>query len=90
MLTDPISSTRLLHLKGWMFLLVCAGACALILAETPSVKVCILLAIAVWAGCRFYYFLFHVLEAYAGRGRPYSGLFDALRYALKGEPKRRG
>ena len=44
----------------------------------------------VWAGCRFYYFLFHVLEAYAGRGRPYSGLFDALRYALKGEPKRQG
>lgn len=59
----------------------------LILLESPHFRTAGLLAIAIWAFCRFYYFLFHVLEAYAGRGRPYAGLLDALGYVLRGSKK---
>jgi hypothetical protein len=37
------------------------------------------LVIGVWGFCRFYYYLFYVLERYAGRDRKYAGIVDALR-----------
>jgi hypothetical protein len=37
-----------------------------------------LLALLVWASCRFYYFLFYVLEHYVDRTMRYAGLFDLL------------
>jgi hypothetical protein len=42
----------------------------------------VLLGVAIWAWCRFYYFLFYVLEHYAGQKRPYAGIFDALKSCL--------
>ena len=38
-----------------------------------------LLLICLWAACRFYYFLFHVLERYVGLGGRYAGIMDLLR-----------
>jgi hypothetical protein len=32
----------------------------------------------VWASCRFYYFLFYVLEHYVDRTMRYAGLLDLL------------
>ncbi len=38
-----------------------------------------MLLICLWAACRFYYFLFHVLERYVGIGGRYAGIGDLLR-----------
>ena len=35
-----------------------------------------LLLLCLWAGCRFYYFLFYVLERYAGVEGRYAGILD--------------
>ena len=84
-LTGDIQSKRLLHFKGILFALLGLIAGGLILMESPHLRTAGLLAIAIWAFCRFYYFLFYVLEHYAGRERKYVGVLDALGYLLKGK-----
>jgi len=80
-----LKSPLALRSKGWLFLLLGIVSAALILLEDFSIRRLVLLAICIWAFCRFYYFLFHVLQAYAGRERPYAGLWDAMKWALKGK-----
>ncbi|MGC3989011.1 MAG: hypothetical protein QM796_04870 [Chthoniobacteraceae bacterium] len=80
-----LQSKRLLHLKGILFLLMGLIAAGLLLLKSPDLATALLLAITVWAFCRFYYFLFYVLENYAGRDRKYAGLWDALKYAARGK-----
>ena len=82
-LSDDITNTRLLKIKGFLFAGLGLVASALLLFTSPTVTTAILLAIAIWAFCRFYYFLFYVLENYAGKKRPYAGLWDALREATR-------
>lgn len=81
-LTDDIRSKPLLHAKGLLFLLAGLIAVGGILLESPTLRTAALLGIGIWCFCRFYYYLFYVLEHYAGRGRPYAGLLDALRYVF--------
>lgn len=83
-----ITSPALLRAKGGLFLLLGIAAAALLLIEDFSWQRLGLLAIAIWAFCRFYYFLFYVLHHYAGRERPYAGLFDALKWAISGREKK--
>ena len=77
-----IQSKWLLHVKGFLFLVIGLMACGGILLEARSLRIFCLLVIGVWGFCRFYYYLFYVLERYAGRDRKYAGLFDALRYII--------
>jgi hypothetical protein len=77
-----IQSAWLLHAKGVLFLVIGLMACGGILLEAGSLRILFLLVIGVWGFCRFYYYLFYVLERYAGRDRKYAGLFDAMRYIL--------
>jgi hypothetical protein len=81
-LNRDLTSPAALISKGWLFLLLGLVAAGLLLAEDFNLRRLALLAIAVWAFCRFYYFLFYVLEHYAGRERPYAGVLDALKWAL--------
>lgn len=87
-LFQDIKSKWLLHAKGWLFLLLGLLAFAGIFIESPHFKTVVLLAIGVWAFCRFYYYLFYVLEHYAGRDRHYAGLLDALKYLFRGDRPR--
>ncbi len=64
--------------KGIMFLGIAVLASVLILLEMPSFEVAMLLALLVWASCRFYYFLFYVLERYVDPTMRYAGLWDLL------------
>lgn len=57
-------------------------AAAMLLYESPDLRTIALLAIGVWAFCRWYYFLFYVIERYAG-GERYAGLFDYLKRTLR-------
>ena len=81
-LNRDLTSPAALISKGWLFLLLGLVAAGLLLADDFSLRRLALLAIAVWAFCRFYYFLFYVLEHYAGRERHYAGVLDALKWAL--------
>ena len=83
-----ITSPGLIKLKGILFLLVGLLAAALLLMEHPSVKAAVMLAIAVWCFCRFYYFAFYVIEHYVDNTYRFSGLWSFFRYLTKGNQKR--
>jgi hypothetical protein len=64
--------------KGIMFAGIAIVAATSILIEAPSLRVAVLVTLLVWASCRFYYFLFYVLEHYVDRTMRYAGLLDLL------------
>jgi hypothetical protein len=72
-----------IKLKGILFLLVGALAATLLLLEMPGVKTLLLLAIAIWCFCRFYYFAFYVVEHYVDPSYRFSGLWSFARYLLR-------
>jgi hypothetical protein len=76
-MTD-LMSKKWIVAKGVMFAGIALATAALILIEMPSLKVAVLLTLLVWASCRFYYFLFYVLEHYVDSTMRYAGLFDLL------------
>ncbi|WP_193212394.1 hypothetical protein [Luteolibacter marinus] len=82
-LNRDLKSRGALIAKGWLFLFLGIGASILLLADSFSLQRLILWGIATWSFCRFYYFLFHVLENYAGRQQPYAGVLDAMKWALR-------
>ncbi len=65
-LFDDIKSPVLLHLKGGLFLLLAVMAGGLTLFVDNRWQEILFLLLCVWASCRFYYFLFYVLEHYVG------------------------
>jgi hypothetical protein len=83
-----IQNTRLLWTKGVLFLLIGVVSGGLLLWEAPSLKVAFLLALAVWAFCRAYYFAFYVIEHYADPGYRFAGLISFVRYACRGRSHR--
>ncbi|MGP0068910.1 MAG: hypothetical protein ACLQGP_35580 [Isosphaeraceae bacterium] len=89
-----IRSHRLLYIKGALFLGLGILASAILLIEHPSVKTAALLAVAVWAFARAYYFAFYVIEHYVDDGYKYAGLLSFVRYAMRrvkrGDDARRG
>ena len=78
-----ISDERLIHLKGALFLLLGAIASALLLWATPTLQTAALLAIAIWASCRFYYYAFYVISNYVDPSFRFSGLGAFARYLLQ-------
>jgi len=78
-----ITNLKLLWLKAWLFLLLGAISSSLLLLEAPQLKMALLLGLAVWSFCRFYYFAFYVIEHYADPGYRFSGLGSFLRYVLR-------
>jgi len=71
-----IRSPRLLYFKGFLFLVIGILASAILLADRPSLKSAALLATAVWAFARAYYFAFYVIEHYIDPGYRYPGLLS--------------
>jgi len=84
-MTD-IKNPRLLYAKGALFVLGGLLAAGLILAEHPSVKVALLLGIAVWCFARAYYFVFYVIEHYVDPSYKFAGLWSFVRYLRSRRP----
>ncbi len=82
-----ITNPKILKLKGALFLLLGVMSAACLLCLMPDWRVLLLVAICVWAFCRFYYFAFYVLHHYADPEFRYSGLLDLFRYLLAGKKK---
>ena len=81
-MTD-ITSPKLLWTKGALFLLLAIAASAVLLVEAASLKVAVLLAVAIWGFCRSYYFAFYVIEHYVDPGYRFSGLGSFVLYAVR-------
>ena len=78
-LTNP----NWIKFKGLLFLAVGILASVLLLLESPTWRVAVLLAIAIWCFCRFYYFAFYVIEHYVDPGYRFSGLWSFAQYLIK-------
>ncbi|MDZ4685687.1 MAG: hypothetical protein SH850_11530 [Planctomycetaceae bacterium] len=75
-LRDP----RLIYLKGGLFVFSGLLAGGLLLAEQPTLRSAVLLAITVWCFCRAYYFAFYVIEHYVDPTFKFAGLWAFVRY----------
>lgn len=84
-----LRSKRLIVLKGGLFaLLALLSGGLVIVAELDRWQRALLLLTCVWAACRFYYFLFHVLHAYVDPSLPSAGVIDLLkRLAGRARPR---
>lgn len=81
-LGGDLKSPWLIHAKGILFVVIGLAAAGLLFAELPTLRTALLLATMIWAFCRFYYYLFYVLERYLGREKRFAGAFDAIRHLL--------
>ncbi|HYO52222.1 hypothetical protein [Archangium sp.] len=81
-----IKSPRILYLKGFLFVLLGLLASILLLVEHPSLRTAVLLAVAVWAFARAYYFVFYVIQHYIDGKYRFSGLWSFVQYLLRKEP----
>ena len=56
------------------------------LLRTPALKTALLMMIAVWSFCRFYYFAFYVIEHYVEPSYRFSGLLSFALYLIQKKP----
>lgn len=82
-LSRDLRSPKLIHAKGLLFLVIGLLASGLLIAQTPALRTAVLLLVTIWAFCRFYYYLFYVLERYLGREKRFAGVWDAVGYLLR-------
>ena len=78
-----LTSPGWIKAKGILFLLVGILASVLLVLEHPSWKLALLLVLAVWCFCRFYYCAFYVIEHYVDSRYKFSGLGSFMRYLMK-------
>lgn len=81
-LTDDLTSSKWIWAKRILFLLLAMLAGGGLLMLHPDWVVAALLALCVWAACRWYYFMFYVIEHYTDPGFRFAGLGSWLRYAF--------
>jgi hypothetical protein len=72
-----------IKLKGWLFLLIGIAAAILIFLGNPNWETAVLLVVAIWSFCRFYYFAFYVIEKYVDPAYKFSGLISFAKYLFR-------
>jgi hypothetical protein len=78
-----IKSKRLIHIKGWLFFVLALIAVVGLLVPNFSWHNLALLAIAIWAASRWYYYLFYVIEHYVDSEFKFSSVTAAISYLLR-------
>jgi len=78
-----IKDPRLLYAKGLLFVVLGVIAAVGVWLEHPTLRTAMLLAVAIWAFARAYYFAFYVIEHYIDRNYRFSGLTDFFRYLVR-------
>jgi hypothetical protein len=66
--------------KAGLFVVGGTLASAIILLERPTIKVAVMLAVAVWCFARAYYFAFYVIQHYVDPSFRFAGLWSFVRY----------
>jgi hypothetical protein len=77
-----LTGSAWIKFKGILFLILGTLAATLLILELPSLKVVLLLVLAIWGFCRFYYFAFYVIEHYVDPDYRFAGLFSFLGYLI--------
>jgi hypothetical protein len=77
-LTNP----KLIYLKAGLFVVGGVLAAVMLVADHPTLKTGVLLAIAVWCFARAYYFAFYVIQHYVDPSYKFAGLGSFARYLL--------
>jgi len=83
-----LASPFWIKLKGILFLLIGIFAAVLVFLDNPKWQTVLLLALAIWGFCRFYYFAFYVIEKYVDPNHKFSGLFSFAQYLCQPHQKR--
>ena len=78
-----LKSSKLIYLKGGLFLLILVIATTAIVLETQSWKLALLLALVIWSSARLYYFMFYVIERYVDPSYKFAGIFSFVQYLLR-------
>jgi hypothetical protein len=78
-----LTSSTWIKTKGLLFLLIGIVAAVLLFLDNRTWQTALLLALAIWGFCRFYYFAFYVIEKYVDPTYKFSGLFSFLKYLLQ-------
>ena len=82
LMTD-LTSPRTIYAKAFLFVVGGLLAGLLLLWERPTMKVGLLLFLAIWCFARAYYFVFYVIEHYVDSDYKFSGLWSFARYVLR-------
>jgi hypothetical protein len=75
-----LTSSKLIYAKGVLFLIASLLASSILIVQDPRALTILLLAIAIWAFARFYYFAFYVIEKYVDARYRFTGMISLLRY----------
>jgi hypothetical protein len=78
-----LTSTKLIKAKGILFLLLGSLSASLLFFGYPTTKTGVLLVIAIWSFCRFYYFAFYVIEHYVDPSYRFSGLLSFALFVIQ-------
>jgi hypothetical protein len=73
----------LMYLKAFLLLVIGLSSASILLLDHPHWKTLTLLAPAVWAFARVYYFIFYVVEHYIDPSYRFAGLTSFLLYLLR-------
>jgi hypothetical protein len=77
-----LANPKWIKAKGLLFLFLGLLSGTLLFFERPTLRVAVLLVLAVWGICRFYYFAFYVIERYVDADYRFSGLLSFGRYLI--------
>jgi len=86
---QDLSNLGWIKFKGILFLILGLAAAVLLILEAPSIRVALLLVLAIWSFCRFYYFAFYVIQHYVDPTYRFSGLGSFLAYLWTTRRKRK-
>ena len=83
-----LANTRIIVVKGFLFLVIGLSSLVLLASERPSLKETALIALVIWSFCRFYYFAFYVIEHYVDSDYRFTGLLSFASYIIRKETRR--
>jgi hypothetical protein len=75
-----IKNIKLIYFKAVLFVVGGLIASAGVLLEMPTLRVAVLLVIAIWCFARAYYFVFYVIEHYVDPTYRFAGLWSFVQY----------
>ncbi len=81
-LFGDLKNTFWIHVKGWLFLAVAGLASFGLRIQIFSWTNCLLIFIALWAACRWYYYMFYVIEKYVDPSFRFAGLSSVIRFLI--------
>jgi len=78
-----LTTARWIKAKGMLFLLLGLLSATLLFYAHHTFKTGLLILVAVWSFCRFYYFAFYVIEHYVDPSYRFSGLLSFALYLIQ-------